>query len=233
MLLTLALLLAALLLYCWLQPSEALRYLLHLILRVLVKRRVVGELPKTGPAVLAANHVSFIDAFLLGSATDRWVRWLLWKPYYENKTFQPIAKLLYCLPMAQEGLREIIANLNAAREVLKQGEMIGIFPEGEISRTGKMTEFRRGYEKVLQGTEGVLVPVFLGGLWGHPLSPNPGKWWPFRRPEAWVVIGEPLPPNTPPEVLQAKVMELGARAGEPNGQYARHWHQEPAAGGGQ
>ena len=189
--------------------SEALRLFMHGVLLVLLRVRRRGErLPSSGPALVAANHYSFLDAFLMGSGTRRWIRYLLWKPYYENKYAQPFAKALFCIPMAQEGVREIIANLRGAQAVIQQGHMVGIFPEGEITRTGAMGPFRRGYEKILQGTEAPIIPMHLSGLWRHPLSPTPSPWFPWRRWEVTISIGKPLPGSTGPEELQRQVLRL-------------------------
>jgi 1-acyl-sn-glycerol-3-phosphate acyltransferase len=189
--------------------SEALRLFMHGVLKLLLRVHRRGEkLPATGPALVAANHYSFLDAFLMGSGTRRWIRYLLWKPYYENKYAQPFAKALFCIPMAQEGIREIVANLRGAQAVIKEGHMVGIFPEGEITRTGAMAPFRRGYEKILQGTTAPIIPMHLSGLWKHPLSPTPAPWFPWRRWNVTISIGKPLPPETTPEELQRQVLRL-------------------------
>lgn len=189
--------------------SEALRLFMHGVLKVLLRVKRRGErLPASGPALVAANHYSFLDAFLMGSGTRRWIRYLLWKPYYENKYAQPFAKALFCIPMAQEGIREIVANLRGAQAVIKEGHMVGIFPEGEITRTGAMAPFRRGYEKILQGTSAPIIPMHLSGLWKHPLSPTPAPWFPWRRWNVTISIGKPLPAETTPEELQRQVLRL-------------------------
>lgn len=182
---------------------------MHLVLLVLLRVKRRGEkLPATGGALVAANHYSFLDAFLMGSGTWRWIRYLLWKPYYENKYAQPFAKALFCIPMAQEGIREIISNLRGAQAVIKEGHMVGIFPEGEITRTGAMGLFRRGYEKILQGTDAPIIPMHISGLWRHPLSPSPAPWFPWRRWPVTISIGKPLPAETTPEELQRQVLRL-------------------------
>lgn len=189
--------------------SEALRLFMHGVLKVLLRVKVRGaRLPESGGALVVANHYSFLDAFLMGSVTRRWIRYLLWKPYYENKYAQPFAKALFCIPMAQEGIREIVANLRGAQAVIKQGEMVGIFPEGEITRDGSMALFRRGYEKILQGTDAPIIPMHISGLWKHPLSPTAAPWFPWRRWEVTISVGEPLPGTTTPEELQRCVLRL-------------------------
>ncbi len=182
---------------------------MHGVLKVLLRVKVRGaRLPESGGALVVANHYSFLDAFLMGSVTRRWIRYLLWKPYYENKYAQPFAKALFCIPMAQEGIREIVANLRGAQAVIKQGEMVGIFPEGEITRDGSMALFRRGYEKILQGTDAPIIPMHISGLWKHPLSPTAAPWFPWRRWEVTISVGEPLPGTTTPEELQRCVLRL-------------------------
>jgi hypothetical protein len=71
-----------------------------------------------------------------------------------------------------------------------------------------MGPFRRGYEKILQGTEAPIIPMHLSGLWKHPLSPTPAPWFPWRRWEVTISIGQPLPGSTPPEELQRQVLRL-------------------------
>ncbi len=189
--------------------SEALRLIMHGVLKVLLRVKVRGaRLPESGGALVASNHYSFLDAFLMGSVTRRWIRYLLWKPYYENKYAQPFAKALFCIPMAQEGIREIVANLRGAQAVIQQGEMVGIFPEGEITRNGAMAPFRRGYEKILQGTDAPIVPMHISGLWKHPVSPTASPWFPWRRWEVTISVGEALPASTTPEDLQRCVLRL-------------------------
>ena len=106
--------------------------------------------------------------------------------------------------------------LKAAREGLAAGDVIGIFPEGTITRTGQLQAFKPGLRNILKGTDAVVVPMWLDGMWGSIFSFSGGKFffkWPqkFRR-ELTLYIGKPLAGTTPLEMVRTQVQSLGAQA---------------------
>ena len=103
-------------------------------------------------------------------------------------------------------------SIRAAREALQQGELVCIFPEGGISRSGEIQEFRPGFLAILKDTDVPVVPVYLGGLWGSIFSYEGGKFF-WKWPKHWrhpvsIRFGRPIRgPMTVDEVRRA-VVEL-------------------------
>lgn len=203
-------------------PLASLRFFLATMLHSLFRLRIVGaeKLPRTGGALVVANHVSYADGFLIAAATPRYIRFLLWKPIYENRWLKPFFQMLQLIPIAAGSKREAMESLIRARKELEAGELVGIFPEGQITRTSHLLPFRSGYERIVTGKDGKLVapivPVYIDGLWGHPMSMKGGalfqsfeKLW---RPTITVYIGDPITEPIEPAALHAHVSELGTQA---------------------
>ena len=198
-----------------------LRFTLWSTLHILFRVRVIGadRLPKTTGALIIANHVSYADAVIIGSLTPRWIRFLVWKPIYDS-VFKPIFDLLRTTPISQTSPRESLASLAKARQELEAGEIIAIFPEGQITRTGQLGPFKSGFERIVErkGKDELIapiIPIWMEGLWGHPLSMKGGKlfasWSPVWRPRVTVLIGEPIHHKIAPDELHARLSALAAQ----------------------
>src|SRR4029077_9660158 len=130
---------------------------------------------------------------------------------------KPFAKILKIIPIASDqGPREMIHSLREASEALRNGEVVCIFPEGEITPIGQMLPFRRGFERIVKGIDVPIVPVNIDGIWGSIFSFSGGRFlwkWPRRIPyPVRLTFGQPLPAtSTATEVRQA-VQELGVDA---------------------
>lgn len=198
-----------------------LRFTLWSTLHILFRVRVIGadRLPKTTGALIIANHVSYADAVIIGSLTPRWIRFLVWKPLYDS-SFKPVFDLLRTTPISQTSPRESLASLAKARQELEAGEIIAIFPEGQITRTGQLGPFKSGFERIVErkGKDELIapiIPIWMEGLWGHPLSMKGGKlfasWSPVWRPRVTVLIGEPIHHKIAPDELHARLSALAAQ----------------------
>ena len=199
-----------------------LRFVLWSTLHLLFRVRVQGaeRLPRDRGALIVSNHVSYVDAVLIGSATPRWIRFLLWKPIYESR-FKPVFERLQAIPISSASPKESLAALAKARQALHAGELVGIFPEGQITRTGHLLPFKRGFERIVEqkGSDALtadVIPVWVEGLWGHPLSMKGGKlfasWSRIWRPRITLMIGEPIRHRITPEALHARVSRLATDA---------------------
>ena len=191
------------------------------ILHILFDLEVKGghNIPTKGGGIVVGNHVSYADAFLIGSATPRFIRWILWKTLYDIKFLTPVFELLRTVPIDLSKPRDAVSTLVFCRAEVEAGELAGIFPEGQITRTGHLLPFKRGYERIAESKSGKqypIIPAWIEGLYGHPLSMKGGKLfgsydrWP--RPKVKVIVGEPVLGPIPPEALRAKVMELASQA---------------------
>ena len=203
----------------WLLPDAFLRLVLVILTNSLYRLRIVGQhhVRQTGGALLVPNHVSFVDGFLLIASLDRPVRFVVDAEYVNQPLFKPFMKALRVIPISsQGGPRMILRALRDAGKSLDDGEIVCIFPEGQITRTGTMLPFRRGFERIVKGRQIPIIPVHLDRVWGSIFSFVGGRVlakWPDRIPyPVTVSFGAPLPPDTPAHELRRAVQELGEAA---------------------
>ncbi|HJZ65742.1 MAG TPA: acyl-[ACP]--phospholipid O-acyltransferase [Candidatus Acidoferrum sp.] len=203
----------------WLLPDSLLRLLLWLATHTIYRIHTKGgeNVPARGGAMLCPNHSSMVDGVLLIASTDRPIRFLMFKGSYEHWLVKPFAKILGVIPIASnQGPRELIHSLRAATEALKNGELLCIFPEGQMTRIGQMLPFRRGLERIMKGAEAPIIPVYIDGVWGSIFSFAGGKFlWKFPRKIPYpvqVTFGQPTPSSTPAQEVRRQVQELGVDA---------------------
>jgi acyl-[acyl-carrier-protein]-phospholipid O-acyltransferase / long-chain-fatty-acid--[acyl-carrier-protein] ligase len=203
--------LAALVYVLWLLPDSLLRLLLWFAVHTIYRLDLKGQemIPTTGGALLTPNHSSWVDAVLLIASTDRPIRFLMFKGVYENPLIKPFAKILNIIPIASDqSPREMIHSMRIASDALRNGEVVCIFPEGEITRIGQMLSFHRGFERIVKGIDVPIIPVYIDGIWGSIFSFSEGRFL-WKRPRSMphpvrITFGKPLPATaTAPEVRQA------------------------------
>lgn len=124
------------------------------------------KLPQGG-FLLLPNHVTWIDAVLLQAASPRVIRFLVYDRIYNNKFLNPVFRLMKAVPISSQKASSAVKK---ASELLKGGEIVCIFPEGQLSRTGTLLKLRRGYEVIARAAGTPVVPVWLGSLWGSIFS---------------------------------------------------------------
>ncbi len=196
-------------------PEFMVRFSLWLITHTLYRIRIEGQehVPARGPALLVCNHLSHIDGALVGASIQRFVRFLVYKPYYEHWAVNPLLRMLRAIPVG--GGREALAAIDSARHELQAGHVVCIFAEGAISRTGNLLPFKRGLEKIVEGLDVPIVPVYPDRVWGSVFSFERGRFlwkWPKRLPyPVTVAFGEPLPATTSAAEVRVALMALGAR----------------------
>jgi 1-acyl-sn-glycerol-3-phosphate acyltransferase len=195
----------------------AVRFVVWCLANLSFKIRIIGanNIPKKGGALIVSNHVSYADAILIGCTTPRFIRFLMWQPLYENKWLNPFSRLFYAIPIATNSPKESLRALRKARAELEKGMLVGVFPEGEITRTSHVGPFERGVEVISRGLDSTpIIPVYLDGLWGHALSLKGGRWFssPLTlRHKVTVNIGEPITGPVDAESLRQRVLELGGQ----------------------
>lgn len=211
--------LTALIYVLWLLPDSLLRLVLWIAAHTFYRLDLVGQenIPARGGALLMPNHSSWIDAILLICATDRPIRFLMFRGIYEHPLIKPFAKILRIIPIASDqGPREMIHSLREASEALRNGELVCIFPEGEITRIGQLLPFRRGFERIVKGIDVPILPVNIDGLWGSIFSFSGGRFlWKLPRHIPYPVrltIGKPLPATASPSEVRQAVQNLSVDA---------------------
>ena len=204
---------------CRLLPYALVRLCVWLLAHTLYKIRAIekNRVPASGGALLVANHVSFMDAVLLVVTVPRPIRFIMSREIYNLKLLQPIFKIARAIPIDRKDKpKEIIRALNTAKEALKAGELVCIFPEGQLTRTGNTLKFHAGVEHIIKGTECPIIPVHLDRIWGSIFSYEGGEFlrkWPKIVPyPVTISFGKPLPSTVSAFELRSQVMELGADA---------------------
>jgi acyl-[acyl-carrier-protein]-phospholipid O-acyltransferase/long-chain-fatty-acid--[acyl-carrier-protein] ligase len=211
--------LAGTLLVFRLMPESLVRFTIAVLPRIFYRLTVMGSesVPREGGALLVPNHVSFIDGLLLLASLDRPVRFVVDAQYASQAWAKPLARAVGVIPIASDaGPRGILRALREGGKALDAGELVCIFPEGQITRTGTLLPFRRGFERIVKGRTVPVVPVHLDRVWGSIFSYVGGRFftkWPERIPYAVTVsFGFPVPTNTPAFELRRLVQELGEQA---------------------
>ena len=203
----------------WLLPDALLRFVLWVLTRSVYRIKVLGRenVPAHGGALLVCNHLSHVDALLLLSSIDRHVRFMMYKGIYESPWIKPLARILKVIPISSEQRpREMLQSLRAASEAIKNGEVVCIFAEGQITRIGQMLPFRRGFERIMKDVEAPIIPVALEGVWGSIFSFEKGRFltkMPRRIPYPVTVnFGAGLAHTASPAEVRQVVQQLLADA---------------------
>jgi 1-acyl-sn-glycerol-3-phosphate acyltransferase len=199
-------------------PEYLLRFVAFVASRVVYRFKVRGDehIPTVGPAIIACNHVSFVDAVLLMAASPRPIRFVMDHRIFKIPVLGWLFKLAKAIPVAsqKEDPAAYAAAFEAADKVLADGDLLCIFPEGAITRDGQLQPFKGGIMKILERRPVPVVPVALQNLWGSYFSRVEGSAMvkPFRRglfsPVGLVAGGALAAPSVSPDVLRAKVSAL-------------------------
>jgi acyl-[acyl-carrier-protein]-phospholipid O-acyltransferase / long-chain-fatty-acid--[acyl-carrier-protein] ligase len=202
-------------------PQATIRCIVWILSKIFYRVRVRGlkNLPERGGALLVANHVSWLDAILLLLVSSRPIRMLAWSDYVTGWWINWLARMWGVIPIRNtDGPKALVHSLHVAREALEQGELVCIFAEGGITRTGQLQPFQRGLLRIVEGTGCPVVPVYLDELWGSIFSFSGGRFFwklPRRLPyPVSIVFGKPLAdPDDVDQVRQA-VQNLGVESVE-------------------
>ncbi|MFO1518758.1 MAG: MFS transporter [bacterium] len=200
---------------CTVIPEYLIRFLWWLLTHTFYDIKIVGaeNVPFYGPALLVPNHVSFIDAQLVGATVQRFIKFIMYKTYFEVPVLKQICKIMEVIPIAPyEGRDSVMESLKIAGQRLKEGEVVCIFAEGKITRDGNINEFRPGFEAIMEGVDCPIIPVYLHNVWGSIFSFEHKKvlWkWPKRIPyRITVVYGAPLPSTAKAPEVETAVRQL-------------------------
>ena len=162
-------------------PEDLVRFLMLAVVRFIYKVKPVHaeRVPQTGGVLLLPNHVSYMDAFLLGAACRRPVRFVMWEALYNLRWTKWLMILVGTVPISTTRAKDAIRAVAAA---LKEGEIVSLFPEGQITRHGMVNDLRKGFELMARQGDAQVVPVYLDGLYGSIFSFQGGKFF-AKRPK--------------------------------------------------
>ncbi len=185
-------------------PEFLMRFLVWLLVHGVyrLKKEGVSRIPETGAALIACNHVSYVDALVIAAASPRPIRFIM-----DHRIFKiPLLSFIFrdgrAIPIASA--KEDPAMLERAYEevakALAEGDLVCIFPEGSITASGEITPFKNGVARIIERSPVPVVPMALRGLWHSFFSRKDGpamthleRFKPFRRIE--LSVGTPIRPE--------------------------------------
>ena len=208
-------------------PEYLLRFVAFIASRIIYRFKITGDehIPTRGAAILVCNHVSFIDPVLLMAASPRPIYFVMDHRIFRMPVLGWMFKLAKAIPIAsqKEDPATYEAAFEAAAKVLREGDLLCIFPEGGITKDGTLQPFKGGIMKILDnakrdGLTVPVVPIALTNLWGSFFSRverGTAMVKPFRRGafsrvglNAGVAVAAV---SVEPEVLRGRVGELMGR----------------------
>ena len=208
-------------------PEYFLRFVAWVASFFVYRFKVVGDahIPSEGAAIMVCNHVSFVDAVLLMAASPRPIRFVMDHRIFAVPVLGWMFKLAKAIPIAPKSEDPVAYEkaFAAAEQVLKEGDLLAIFPEGGITKNGELQEFKGGIMKIIErahatGIAPPVIPMALTNLWGSFFSraeDGGAMVRPFRRglwSRVGLNVGEPIASkDVQPAVLQARVATLLAK----------------------
>ncbi|MGU3308004.1 MFS transporter [Pseudomonas sp. M5A4_2d] len=178
-------------------PEFTMRFMIWLLSHSMyrVEHRNLQLIPDEGAALLVCNHVSFVDALLIGGAVRRPIRFVMYYKIYRLPVLNFIFRTAGAIPIAgrNEDIQIYEKAFTRIAQYLKEGELVCIFPEGKLTADGELNDFRGGVTRILEETPVPVIPMALQGLWGSFFSRDPNKGF-FHRiwSHVTLVAGEPV-----------------------------------------
>ncbi|HQR11216.1 MAG TPA: MFS transporter [Casimicrobiaceae bacterium] len=198
-------------------PEFLMRFLAWLLIHTMYRVRKEGleNVPEKGACILVCNHVSYVDAIVIAACVRRPVRFIMDYRIFRVPLLNWVFRTMNAIPVApgREDAAVKEAAFASAAAALREGEIVGIFPEGQLTSTGEMLPFRGGIERMVRDTPVPVVPMALRGLWGSFFSRSyEGKAmrrWRGVFSRISIVVAPPVPPAlATPEALHAEVLAL-------------------------
>jgi len=199
-------------------PEFLMRFLVWLLIHTVYRLEKSGleHIPERGAAVVVCNHASFVDALVIAAACRRPIRFVMDHRIFKMPVLNFVFRVSRAIPIAaaREDARLLERAYDDIAKALEAGELVGIFPEGAITRDGEIQPFRSGIKRIIERTPVPVLPMALRGLWGSYFSRVEGAAMksPLRRgvlSKIGLAVGALVPPQAAtPEGLQAIVTQL-------------------------
>jgi 1-acyl-sn-glycerol-3-phosphate acyltransferase len=198
-------------------PEFLMRFLAWLLIHTMyrVKKEGLENVPERGPCILVCNHVSYVDAIVIAACVRRPVRFIMDYRIFRVPLLNWVFRTMNAIPVApaKEDAAVKEAAFTTAAAALRDGEIVGIFPEGRLTDNGEMQPFRGGIERMVKDTPVPVVPMALRGLWGSFFSRSyEGKAmrrWRGIFSRIAIVVAPPVSPAlATPDALHAEVLAL-------------------------
>jgi acyl-[acyl-carrier-protein]-phospholipid O-acyltransferase/long-chain-fatty-acid--[acyl-carrier-protein] ligase len=205
-------------------PRDFIRLLILGLLRTFYRIRAVHpeRVPATGGVLLLPNHVTYADAFFLSAACLRPIRFVMDETFMAKGWIRFSARLFGTVPIRRD---QPLDAIRVVIDALRNGEVVCLFPEGQLTRSGALCELRRGFELIARKAGHPLLPVWCDGAWGSVFSFERGRFFrkiPYRIPYGLVVaFGRPIDPHgldtavVRDAILRASTEAVGRRFSRP------------------
>src|SRR5213596_1141669 len=194
------------------RTERAIYFFGRLLVRCFYRVTAIGmeNLPDGG-FLLVPNHISWVDALVLQLACPRPIRYVIDQEYYHKPILHPVLRALGCIPI---NIRHSHAAVRAAAEKIADGEIVCVFPEGQLERRGVLLRLHRGYELIARHANAQVVPVWLDQLWGSIFSFQGGRFFtkfPKRIPyPVTITFGKPLKADSADvATMREELLKLG------------------------
>ncbi len=198
-------------------PQATIKFLAWLLTHSVYRIHVYGRenIPEQGGAILVPNHISWLDGLLMFATSSRQIRMLMDAELLDNLRAHGFARLMGAIPI-KPSPKSTKRAIEMSRDALRAGELVCIFPEGGISRSGQLQRFKTGVLEIQRGTGAPIIPVYLDELWGSIFSFRGAKFfwkWPSARPRRVSIwFGKPIYNPTDIHQVRQAVQDLGADA---------------------
>jgi len=195
----------------WKLPQSLVRYILGIVFASKYRINVQGfdHMPSQGGVLMLGNHISWLDWAMIQIASPRPVLFVMDKGIYQKWYLKWFLDLFGVIPISGASSKGALATIN---QHLKQGEVVCLFPEGSISRNGQLAEFKQGFERCVEGVDGIILPFYLHGLWGSRFSRSSSKMQLLRqsriRRDIIVAFGQPMVIDAQAHAVKSTVFEL-------------------------
>jgi acyl-[acyl-carrier-protein]-phospholipid O-acyltransferase/long-chain-fatty-acid--[acyl-carrier-protein] ligase len=200
-----------------LEPQFIFRFFMLILTYTLYRLRIFGRenIPESGPALLVANHASFVDIFFIAVSTPRKIRFMMHESFYRYPLLYPLVKWAGFIEVPQAKPKKLRQLFQKTRRILRDGEIVCVFPEGGITRNGIMSGFKKGVSTMIpDNLEVPVIPLRLGMVWGSIFTHFYGK-LKLRIPReiphpASLTIGSPISKDTPAYNIRLILSEMAA-----------------------
>ncbi len=184
-------------------PEFFMRFITWILVNLVyrIKKVNLDNIPEEGAAIIVSNHVSLMDALIIGGSVRRPIRFVMYHKIFNIPFLRFIFKTANAIPIApkRENPELLERAYEKIAEELRKGNIVGIFPEGKLTLDGKVSDFKPGIERILKETPVPVIPIALDGMWGSffsnrhgkPLSALPRRIWARVK----ITAGELLSPN--------------------------------------
>jgi 1-acyl-sn-glycerol-3-phosphate acyltransferase len=196
-------------------PEFVLRFVIWLLSHTMyrVKHQGFEHMPQTGAAVLVCNHVSFVDSMLIAGAIRRPVRFVMDRRIYNTRGLHWFFKAAKTIPICpkHEDAQVYEDSFKLIKQVLDEGEMLCIFPEGKLTRDGNINTFKTGIDRILTENTVPVIPMAIQGVWGSFFSHHGGKILKQTNKRFWSKINIIIEPAIAPDKAKSTMLEQKVR----------------------